>query len=98
MQRLLICTLCCLVIFVQACRKITEDSISEVQNGDYQILVRSQEINGSGIHNVDICVAKASDAVFPNDKKQCFFHGLDFSGLAVSWKSNEAFSFGPRVT
>jgi hypothetical protein len=49
--------------------------------------VRSQEINGSGIHNIDVCVAKASDSVFPKDKKQCFLHGFDFSGLSVNWKS-----------
>ena len=90
MQRLLTCALCFLVIFLQACRKITEDSISKVRRGDYQILVRSQEINGSGIRNVDICFAKASDSVFPKDKKQCFFHGFDFTGLSVRWKSNNA--------
>jgi hypothetical protein len=45
------------------------NTISTVRNGDYQVLVRSQEINGSGIHNVDICVAKASESVFPKDKK-----------------------------
>jgi hypothetical protein len=87
MQRILICILCGLAIFVQGCGKITENSISTVRNGDYQVLVRSQEINGSGIHNVDICIAKASDNDFPKDKKQCFFHGFDFSGLSVNWKS-----------
>jgi hypothetical protein len=87
MQRILTCGLCCLVIFLQACRKVTENSVSNVRNGDYQVLVRSQEINTSGIHNVDVCVAKASDSVFPKDKKQCFLHGFDFSELSVNWKS-----------
>ncbi len=87
MRKILICMLCCQVIFMQGCRKITEESISNVRNGDYQVLLRSQEMNGSGIRNVDICVAKASDSVFPKDKNQCFFHGFDFSGLSVNWKS-----------
>jgi len=87
MPRILICTLFFLVIFLQGCTKVTQESVSKVGNGDYQVLVRSQEINGSGIHNVDICVARASDSVFPRDKKQCFFHGFDFAGLSVSWRS-----------
>jgi len=63
-----------------------EESITEVTNGRFKLLIRSQEFTDSAIHNIDVCVAEASDRRFPNDKAQCFLHGFDFSGLSVKWR------------
>lgn len=70
-----------------SCGKPTEENLTEVKNGAYKAVVRSQEFHHSGIRNVDICVADVASSQFPTDKGQCFLHGFDFSGLAVKWVS-----------
>ena len=87
MQRILICLLCSLLIFLQGCKRVTENAVSEVKNGNFSVLIRSQEFNNSGIQNVDMCVAQAADHQFPQNKRQCFLHGFDFTGLSVKWQS-----------
>jgi hypothetical protein len=57
--------------------------MTEVENGRFTILVRSQEFHHSAIRNIDICVAETSSPKFPKDDEQCFLHGYDFSGLSV---------------
>jgi len=64
-----------------------DESITEVANGRFKLLIRSQEFNDSDIRNVDVCVAESSDRRFPKDRAQCFLHGFDFSGLSVKWRS-----------
>ena len=61
------------------------ESVTEVQNGAFKILVRSQEFHHSGSVIVDICVANTSSHDFPKKKQQCFLKGYDFSGLSVKW-------------
>ena len=36
-----------------------EESVTELDHGQFKILVRSQEFHHSGLRNVDICVAKS---------------------------------------
>jgi hypothetical protein len=76
---------CCTVIFMQSCRKVTEQHVSEVQNGLFKVMVRSQEFNNLGSQDIDICVANASSKDFPDNKIQCFLNGYDFDGLSVRW-------------
>ena len=64
-----------------------EENITEVANGRFKLLIRSQEFYDSAIRNVDVCVAETADQRFPKDKAQCFLHGFDFSGLSVKWRS-----------
>jgi hypothetical protein len=88
-----ICVLCCMVIFLQSCRTITRRSVSEIENGPFKVMVRTQEFNHSGSDIVDICVANMSSHEFPDkpDKtSQCFLNGYDFEALSVKWQ-------GPRV-
>jgi amino acid transporter len=78
------------------------ETVTEVRNGPFKVLVRSQEFHHSGSVNVDICVTDSSNLAFPrNEKVQCFLHGYDFSGLSVKWLSQQnveiAFDCG-RVT
>ena len=61
--------------------------MTEVENGPFKVLIRSQEFHHSAIRNIDICVAQTSARKFPKDKSQCFLHGFDFSGLSVKWES-----------
>jgi hypothetical protein len=61
--------------------------VTEVRNGAFKILVRSQEFHHSGIRNIDICVAEISGRGFPEKRIQCLLHGFDFSGLSVKWQS-----------
>jgi hypothetical protein len=64
-----------------------EESVTEVENGSFKILVRSQEFHHSGTLNIDICVAEISSRKFPTDKLQCFLNGYDSYKLSVKWKS-----------
>jgi len=86
----LICLVCSMVFLLQGCRRITEQSVSEVKNGNFKVMIRSQEFNNSGSKNIDICVANTSTDAFPDKRAQCFFNGYDFDGLAVRWQ-------GPQV-
>ena len=90
MQRILTLALCCSVILLLACKRVTEQTLSETTNGAFKVVVRTQEISHSGTRNVDVCVANASSAGFPDKKVQCFLSGYDFDGLSVKWQ-------GPRV-
>ena len=81
-------TTCCLVIalaLVSCTRK--EESVAEMKNGAFKIDVRSQEFNNSGVINMDVCVASASDSEFPKGNLQCFLNGYDFVGLKARWVS-----------
>lgn len=91
-----------LLAFMLFARGTATESITELKNGPFKVLVRSQEFHRSGTINVDVCVTESSKSAFPkNEKQQCFLHGYDFSGLAVKWLSQQnieiAFDCG-RVT
>lgn len=89
MPKTVICFLCCMVIFLQSCRTITRRSVSEIENGPFKIMVRTQEFNHSGSDIVDICVANTSSHEFPDkpDKSsQCFLNGYEFTNLSVKWQ------------
>lgn len=90
MQKLLVFLTCCSLTLLQSCTRVTEQSVSETTNGAFKVVVRTQEISHSGTRNVDVCVANASSAGFPDKKVQCFLSGYDFDGLSVKWH-------GPRV-
>lgn len=34
-----------------------------------------------------MCVAQVGDHQFPKNKRQCFLHGFDFTGLSAKWQS-----------
>jgi hypothetical protein len=59
--------------------------VTEVRNGSFKVVVRSQEFDHSGIRNFDVCVDDAASTHFPTDKAQCFLHGFDFVGLGAKW-------------
>ncbi len=90
MKRLRLCTIFCLMIALSSCRGKPDETITEVKNGAFRVLIRSQEFHHSGIRNVDICVANISSLGFPENRIQCFLHGFDFDGLTVKWQ-------GPQV-
>lgn len=75
------------MIVLASCRGKPEESVTEVKNDAFKILVRSQEFHHSGIVNIGVCVANASSREFPNKQIQCLVHGYDFSGLSVKWRS-----------
>jgi hypothetical protein len=88
MQKLLTCAiLCFLSTALASCRGRPEESVTEVKNGAFKVLVRSQEFHHSGIRNIDVCVAETSSRGFPEKRIQCLLHGFDFSGLSVKWQS-----------
>jgi len=87
MQKLQLFLACALLLATASCAKPTEESVTEVKNGNFKVEVRSQEFHHSGVRNVDICIADASSIEFPRDKSQCLLHGFDFSGLTVKWLS-----------
>ena len=82
MQKLTICAISCLMIVLASCGP-TEESVSEVENGPFKIVVRSREFHHSGTRNVDICIAQTVSRNFPKAKLQGFLRGFDFDGLAV---------------
>ena len=89
MPKTVICVLFCMVIFLQSCSTITRRSVSEIENGPFKVMVRTQEFNHSGTEIVDICVANTSSHEFPDkpDKtSQCFLKGYDFTALSVKWQ------------
>jgi hypothetical protein len=64
--------------------------VSEVKDGPFKVVVRTQEIGHMGTQNVDVCVANASSTGFPDRKVQCFLNGYDFDGLTVAWRGPQA--------
>ena len=89
MQRILILVVCCSTILLQSCKRVAEQSFSEVKNGPFKVVIRTQEISHSGDRNVDICLANVSSSGFPDKKVQCFLSGYDFDGLSVKWESRQ---------
>ena len=89
MNRLWLCSAFCLAIIFTSCGKADETS-SEVKNGAFKVLIRSQEFHHSGIRNVDVCVAETSSLGFPKNRAQCFLHGFDFNGLTAKWQGPQA--------
>jgi hypothetical protein len=77
------------MILLQSCKRVAEESVSEVKNGPFKVVVRTQEISHSGSRNVDVCVANASSSGFPDKKVQCFLSGYDFDGLSVKWEGQQ---------
>jgi len=63
-----------------------DESVTEVQNGAFKILIRSQEFRHSGTVNVDICVAHVSSVRSPTRGSQCFLHGFDLDHLSAKWR------------
>jgi len=74
------------VLAVTSCAR-TKESVGQVRNGAFQVDIRSQEFNDSGVINTDLCVADVSNLEFPKGNLQCFFHGYDVVGLKVRWLS-----------
>ena len=90
MQRLRLCAVCSLVIALSGCKGKPEETFTEVKNGAFKVVIRSQEFHHSSIRNIDICVENSSNSGFANKRDQCFLHGFDFDGLTVKWQ-------GPQV-
>jgi hypothetical protein len=88
MHKLTLCAVCCLTVLLGSCKGRLEEHVTEVVNGSYKVLIRSQEYYHSATVNIDVCVAEVSSHTFPTDHGQCFFHGFDFDGLSVKWKSD----------
>jgi hypothetical protein len=59
--------------------------VSEVANGTFKVMVRTQEFNNSGTEIVDVCVANVEAHQFPGKAYQCFLKGYDFGTLSVKW-------------
>jgi hypothetical protein len=74
-------------ILVRLMHGKAEESVTDVENGPFKILVRSQEFHHSGTVNIDICVAETSSRTFPTGKAQCFLEGSDFYKLSAKWYS-----------
>jgi len=103
MYRLTLCGALAAALLAASCSNSEEHTteVPEVTRGAFKLMLRSQEYQHSGIRNVDVCVAEADAQKFPSGKTQCFFHGFDFSGLSVGWRTGReidvCFSSG-RVT
>ena len=80
--------LACMVSLASCHGHPTEEIVTKMQNGQFKVVIRSQEFHHSAVHNVDICVDLASSKLFPENKLQCFLHGFDFSGLSAKWVSD----------
>ena len=89
MYRLTLCGVLAATLLVPSCSS-PEEHTTEGISGAFKLMLRSQENHHSGIRNVDICVAEASAQKFPSGELQCFFHGFDFSGLSVGWRTGLA--------
>jgi hypothetical protein len=85
MQKM-ISILCCIVIFLQSCSRITENKVSETANGPFKVVVRTQEFNNSGSLIVTACVTNSTSQDFPEKAFQCFLEGYDFTDLSVAWR------------
>jgi hypothetical protein len=85
MYKTLIATIYLLMWLLQTCNAAAQESISEVNDGPFKVMIRYQELNDSGSVNVDICVASATERIFPHKRSHCFLNGYDFDGLSVKW-------------
>lgn len=70
-----------------ACGAGNSEKFEAVKDGDYKVVIRSEEPLHSGIHNIDICVLAVADTKFPPRYReaQCFLQGYDLDGLTVKW-------------
>jgi hypothetical protein len=75
------------MIALSSCRGKPDETVTEVKNGAFKVLIRSQEFHHSGIRDIDICVANTSSHGFPDNRVQCFLRGFDFDGLTVKWQA-----------
>ncbi len=74
-----------MLVFLQSCKRVTQQVFSEFVSGPFKVVVRTQETSYSGSRNVDVCVMNTSSPDFPDNKAQCFLNGYDFDGLSVIW-------------
>jgi hypothetical protein len=81
------CIICCLMVVLSSCRGKPDETVTEVKNGPFKVVVRSQEFHHSGSRNIDICIANTSSHDFPDKEAQCFLNGYDFDGLTVKWQA-----------
>lgn len=65
-HKLRVSLLCCMVILLQSCSTVTRQSVSEIDNGPFKVMVRTQEFNNSGSEIVDVCVANTGSHEFPD--------------------------------
>lgn len=89
MSKLVRCLLCSLMICLQGCRTVTKQTISQVANGPFKVMIRTREYSHSGSYVVDLCVASSGDPQFPEHPgrtSQCFLNGYDFTDLSVRWR------------
>src|SRR6185312_10053362 len=70
-----------------ACSVGRSGEFTTIKDGDYKVVIRSEEPLHSGVHNIDICVLAVGDTDFPPRRReaQCFFQGYDLDGLKVKW-------------
>ena len=45
MNKLWVCTVCCGVLLSSGCRKVTQQKVSEIKNGQFKVMVRSNKGN-----------------------------------------------------
>ena len=76
-------------------RRPTSETVTEVKNSPFKILVRSQEFHHSGSSIVDVCVAETPTRELPKNESQCFLQGYDFDGVSAKWitETNVQISF-----
>lgn len=92
MPKPLILFVCCVVLLLGSCSKVTYEHIQAIKNGPFKAVIRTREFNNSGSYVVDVCVENASDNKFQETKYQCFMNGHDFNGLGVEWLSPDVIS------
>lgn len=92
MPKSIIPFVCCIVLLLCSCSKVTYKHVQEVKNGPFKVIIRTREFNNSGSYIVDVCVARTSEDSFPGTKYQCFLNGYDFDGLGVKWLSPDVIS------
>jgi hypothetical protein len=87
MRKLIVFASCCFLLPITACKGKPEETFTDITNGQYKAIIRTQEFHHSGIVNTEVCITHSSDTQFPSSQLQCFLRGYDFSNLSASWKS-----------
>lgn len=87
---IVVCLICSVTLYglYRVIRGKPEERVTEVQNGSFKVVIRSQEFLHSGTVNIDICVAETSSRTFPTKGAQCFLNGYDFGDLSAKWLGN----------
>jgi hypothetical protein len=80
-----------LPILMASCARPTHQHMIEIKNGEFKVEIQYQELNNSGIQNIDICVMNINDRKFPKQGIQCPLHGFDLSDISVKWLSARSF-------